>query len=287
MAPFNPELRDALQRTFQKTRRSITNVTHYTSLEGFRSIIENDQLWASNIRFLNDKREMEFGLKEAVKFLEQQEKQVTKSSTNQSAIRQAKRNILDQGIPSAYACCFCSRSDSLSQWRGYTNGGQGIAIVFEVGQLEKHFSHYNAVMAEVAYGQDATKKRLEDEFENLIKARHGDLFSDGSLTAEELEALILSLSPQFKHKGFEDEREWRLIVNEPKKSADVVFRTKDNVLVPYLKLGEKGVGLPIDRVIVGPGKDMDITLQSVELFLKSKMEYEDVEVSKSYVPFRS
>ncbi|WIE35613.1 DUF2971 domain-containing protein [Agrobacterium tumefaciens] len=230
---------------------------------------------------------MEFGLREAVTFLEQQEKQIVKSSTNHTAIRQAKKSIVDQGIPSAYACCFCSRSDSLSQWRGYTNGGQGIAIVFEVGRLEKHFADYNSVMAEVAYGQDATKKRLADEFEKLIQSRGGDLFSDGSLSADELEALILSLSPQFKHKSFEDEREWRLIVNKPKNPSDVVFRTKDNVLVPYLKLGETNVGLPIERVIVGPGKDMDITKQSIELFLRSKMEYEEVEVTKSYVPFRS
>ncbi|MBB2905816.1 hypothetical protein FHR76_002198 [Rhizobium sp. RAS22] len=287
MAPIKQELRDALKRTLQTSQRSWKPVTHYTSLEGFRSIIANDQLWASNIRFLNDKREMEFGLNEAVKFLENQEKQIEKFTSAHGVLRTAKRSIQSKGIPSAFACCFCTSKDSLSQWRGYTNGGQGVAITFEVGDLERHFSDFNAVMAEVAYGEDATKKRLNDEFEKLFLGTGGDLFSDGWPSAENLEALILTLSPQFKHKSFEDEREWRLIVNEPKKQTDLEFRTKEHVLVPYLKLGEKGVPLPIKEVIVGPGKDMDITMQSVELFLKSKMHYEDVDVSRSSVPFRS
>lgn len=286
MAPIKPELREALKKTLRNVQRTWKNVTHYTSLEGFRSIVENDQLWASNIRFLNDKAEMEFGLKEAVKFLEHQEKQIEKVTSAHGVLRRAKKNIQSKGIPSAFACCFCTDGDSLSQWRGYTNGGQGIAITFEVGRLDDHFSEYNAVMAEVAYGTDATKQRLTDEFEKLVSSSGGDLFSDGWPSAENLEALILTLSPQFKHKSFEDEREWRLIINEPKKQSDLEYRTKDNVLVPYLKLGQRGVPLPITKITVGPGKDVDITMQSVEMFLKSKMHYEDVEVSRSYVPFR-
>lgn len=278
---------EGLAKAIAATRRSIKNITHYTSIEGFRSIIENNQLWASNIRFLNDKREMDFGLEAAVAFLREQDENAGGSSVKNSAIKEASARIRARGIPSAYACCFCTRRDNLSQWRGYSTGGQGISIVFEIGKLEQHFKSYGAIIAEVAYGADATKRRLKEEFEKYVTSTSGDLFSYGTLSASDLENLILSLSPQFKHKSFEDEREWRVIVNGPQKTGDLCYRTKDNVLVPYIRLGEPNLPLPIEQVIIGPGKDMDITLQSVELFLKSKLEYEDVEVIKSTVPFRT
>lgn len=284
------KLSRGLIEALAKGRESLRTISHYTSIEGFRSIVENNQLWVSNVRFLNDKREMEYGIQEAVKFLEMQETKADNGKEKKKLFEAAKRRIRDKGIPSAYACCFCEQNDSLGQWRGYTGGGQGIAIEFNAQNLLKHFQTSNAMLAKVMYGQDATRKVLQEELDKFV---HGnvshDLFADilGDNSSERLETLILTLAPRFKHKSFEDEREWRLIVNNPPAKSRIEYRSKDNVLVPFLKLGDKRRPLPITRVRVGPGKDMDITAQSIELFLQSQYEYEGVEVVKSSVPFRA
>jgi hypothetical protein len=87
--------------------------------------------------------------------------------------------------------------------------------------------------------------------------------------SEAIEDLLLSLCPQFKHKSFEDEREWRAIAQKPSDGSNVDFRTKDNVLVPFLRLGVRDKKLPIVSVTIGPGKDMDLTRRSVDNYLAS------------------
>ncbi|MBV7518928.1 DUF2971 domain-containing protein [Ensifer sp. ENS12] len=281
-------IREKLQEAFQRGVESLRTITHYTTLEGFRSIITNNQLWVSNIRFLNDRREMDHGLSEATKFLD--ERASSKGMSDDTRLFAAvKKRIKDSGIPSAYACCFCEQNDSLGQWRGYTGGTQGIAIEFYASGLRQQFKASNATLQKVIYGQDETRRVLEQEVDSLFNQINGDLFADvpGDDRLERFETLLLQLAPRFKHKSFEDEREWRLIISEPARQTQIEYRTKDNVLVPYIKLGTPNVPLPINRIRIGPGKDMDITLQSVELFLRAQLEYDDVDVVKSAVPFRT
>jgi hypothetical protein len=38
------------------------SLTHYTDLRGMMGIIESKQIWASNVSFLNDRRELLHGL---------------------------------------------------------------------------------------------------------------------------------------------------------------------------------------------------------------------------------
>lgn len=288
MAKLPPEVIRMLSEA--RSSLSLKTITHYTSLEGFRSIIADSQVWVSNIRFLNDKREMDYGIREAVKFLEQLEKSTGTDDARKKLFAAAKRRINAHGIPDAFACCFCEHGDSLGQWRGYSNGTQGVAIDFQAEDLRRHFLPYGIELAKVVYGQDETRRELQERLEKFISTNEGnkDLFRDlVDQQSEALEDLIISLAPRFKHKSFEDEREWRIIVKTPLQAVTVEYRTRDNVLVPFIKLGSSNLALPIEAVRVGPGKDMDITKQSVEMFLKSTEHYEGVIVEKSNVPFRT
>ncbi|WP_162251060.1 DUF2971 domain-containing protein [Ensifer sp. Root423] len=281
-------IRAKLQEAFQRGLESLRTITHYTTLEGFRSIVANNQLWVSNIRFLNDKKEMDYGLSEATRFLDERASS-SRMTDDTKLFAAVKKRIKDRGIPSAYACCFCEQADSLGQWRGYTGGTQGIAIEFYASRLRQQFKASNATLQKVIYGQDQTRKVLQQEVDNLFNQINGDLFADvlGDDRLERFETLLLQLAPRFKHKSFEDEREWRLIISDPARETNIEYRTRDNVLVPYIKLGSPSVPLPISRIRIGPGKDMDITLQSVELFLRAQLEHDEVEVVKSAVPFRT
>ncbi len=260
-------------------------VAHYTSLEGFRSIITNNELWASNIRFLNDRREMDYGIDEVLQFLEQNDEKADRETAELFA---AVKGRLKTNIPEIYACCFCEHNDSLGQWRGYTGGGQGIAIEFNNRALDDHFEieFERLGLYKVIYGEREAKIFLRNEIRNI--SRHRSMFEFQEPTMEDgLLKRLLRLAPQIKHDAFQEEREWRLIVNRPRDPNKIAFRTRDNVLVPYVKLGEKDKPLPIGRVIIGPGKDMDLTEQSVRMFLGMQPHYLGVKVEKSAVPFRT
>ena len=91
------------------------------------------------------------------------------------------------------------------------------------------------------------------------------------------------LIPRFKHSGFEDEREWRLVVQHEKVRSTVSFRANRNVLVPYINLGTSP--LPLKYIRVGPGANLDLTERSIAVFLKAKGYA--VPVKRSRVPFRA
>jgi hypothetical protein len=95
---------------------------------------------------------------------------------------------------------------------------------------------------------------------------------------------ITSLSTRCKHRGFEEEREVRLIVSEPsaaigpdpEKTSNLPYRVVRNYIrggatVPCIHLFEdqKLKTLPINRVIVGPHPDKRERGKAVKLLLQS------------------
>jgi hypothetical protein len=90
-------------------------------------------------------------------------------------------------------------------------------------------------------------------------------------------------SSRFKHSGFEDEREWRLVVQHETVRSTVSFRANRNVLVPYINLGTSP--LPLKYVRIGPGAGLDLTERSIAVSLEAKGY--NVPVKRSRVPFRA
>jgi hypothetical protein len=277
----------ALRETFTPTP---PRLAHYTHLDAFRQIVEKSTLFASNIRFLNDRQEMEYGLGEATKFLDTTIEE-DDGSKRKKAVLRAVKNKLAKSIPQAYACCFCEDSDSLGQWRGYTNNTQGVAIEFDSTELTHHFDAVNSTLQKVIYGEGETRSMLRNHLKSALVDLDGQfeelLGVDDAEAAESIKSLLLGLAPRFKHKSFKDEQEWRMLVTKPTDLQNIQFRTRDNVLVPYIILGDVKKPLPIKRIVIGPGKDMDITLQSVKGFMDRQWQYKNVEIEKSSVPFRT
>lgn len=283
--------RGAVNAIFSKLGETKTQTTlsHYTGLEGLRCILKYNKLWASNIRFLNDSKEMIYGLTEAVRFLKAQT-ELFKDSQSTRLFADIQKRLLTEAIPDAFACCFCERRDMLGQWRGYGGVGQNVSIEFDLWELDALVGVHNARIAKVTYGQDQARLTLHARFNQLVMSNisSGDLFKrPDDEKHEALKELILSLAPQFKHKTFEDEREWRAIIQRPSDGSNVEFRTRDNMLVPYLELGQLDKKLPVVSITVGPGKDMDLTKKSIENYLNTLPFYKDVPVKKSFVPFRT
>jgi hypothetical protein len=280
----------ALTITAGRSPKAPPRLTHYTTLAGLFGIVENGQLWASNVLFLNDSRELQHGLEATLSALKVFYDDATYLSWHSALTAAARELELGSVIPNTYVTCLSEDADSLSQWRAYGGEVQGIAITFQRAALERALSPKRARLHRVIYGDFSTTKKMTaalkrelatlDEMEDLI----------GSSTESEKERAALNmmcgLLPQFKHWGFHDEREYRFIIQHDTLTDEVCFRVQRNVLVPYVKLGSASSKLPIKVITIGPGKDQALTERSVRIYL-DRHGYSGVEIKTSAVPFRT
>lgn len=253
-------------------------------------IVGSGKIWASNVSFLNDNRELSHGVDASVEAI----KILTKKSENarwNAPLRDVAERLRDKKIPHTFAACFCEKTDSLSQWRGYGGATQGVAIIFRRKALETLFAKQQAKLFRVIYCDLSAPKRMRDAVEKELVGLDEINELLGATTPEEMRndayRAVCRLLPQFKHWGFRDESELRFVVQQSKLTDAVHFRADSNLLVPYLELGSGTPNsLPIAEIVIGPGKHPDLTAQSVRQF-SDRSDYPDVDISVSTVPFRT
>ena len=282
---------------------------HYTSAGGLVEILQSNQIWATNLEFMNDFREVKYA-KELLMHLVRRER---KAARHKFAVRfledTAGRLYSFTDVFGFYAISFCADGgDRLSQWRAYAGEGTGYSIWFRTAELIEAIGKYRSdqgseqmELIQVVYRRDQQEAIVEDAIRKVCQYIQGHLAKTDPQTAgKALEALpdllCVHLFPylfSFKAVGFEEEREWRLVTwistaLEPKK---VKFRPSANFTIPYLSLdlsskrrGEEGT-LPISRIIQGPRVEAEVGMKSLEI-LKRKYGYADTEVVASTIPFR-
>ena len=216
-----------------------------------------------------------------------------------------------------YITSFSTTTDSnvakhglLSQWRSYGQDG-GYAISFDTLGMDAllraeaaEWGH-DLIGGDVVYS-NATDDELIGEFgDQLAVIRDGVLGilqgKTGGIAIENVYPALLMCACRYKHWGFHEEREVRVISALPA-SKDVLdqmnarglklkprnYRTKSGTPVPYIELFREITNpptrcLPIKRIIVGPHSSGANRRQAVELLLdQHKIR---VEVTESAIPY--
>ena len=109
-----------------KEQPKLNTIYHYTNLNNFISIIENQALYCTNTSFLNDKREYKYGVDLLLSRID-----ILKNNGFNSDILDMLVKHIDLIFKSErYVTCFSKNGDLLSQWRAYANNGKGISIGF-------------------------------------------------------------------------------------------------------------------------------------------------------------
>ena len=314
---------------------------HYTSVAGLFGILESQSLRATHSAFQNDSTEislffkwrlaklLESGIRaelaadpelqvlpEFAKTPHEADEAVTRYATEMAdAIRRTSSRLHQP-----YLTCFSAPANKrvesdglLSQWRGYGKDG-GYALVFDAKRLEEHlviegasFWYEHAHWGNVHYHQDDS---------DLVNAEPEILKAEDALrevirryirnpVATELESTfepVAILSCLYKHWGFHEEREVRIVailpgeelvqegrrVGEARPVRQPKTFVRNGTPVPYLDLfsqESKGapIHLPILRVIIGPHPQSELRHQAVKLFLRTKGI--DAEVLISQIPY--
>ncbi|MDV6265071.1 DUF2971 domain-containing protein [Rhodococcus globerulus] len=317
------------------TKSDPDTLYHYTDANSLMSILRTQTLWATDAIYLNDSREIRYGIKKFKKVLLSYQPVDELNGMDSTAVGKAlaqinsiESSLHDGNARRVYVTCFSAKSDSLSQWRGYGSSGGGFAIGFDrnlLGDLSYKIESENDPLKilhlPISAEAEATDSHIVDPFDIDIfnsksiigrqttaaafpvgyGSKKAKLICDElveSIVEQEANASYMGQWPQLftssialwkmclvKHKAFEDEREWRLVMADFVQKPIPEFRSSATLgVVPYIVLN-----LPkkaIKSIVVGPGRHAKLRAESVKQLL-TQLGISDVEVINSEVPFRS
>ena len=295
-------------------------IFHYTTAAGLLGIVKSNRLWASDLLYMNDSTEVEYGRQLIIQVAAETAAEA-KCPMAQMLCKSIDTVLYPIGITEGgfYAACFCEEGDLLSQWRGYSGGVGGYSLGFRVRDLRRfHEStpERRFVLRPVVY--DPTEQRaLIRAFLLDIDAALAELL-DGALAAKEqdvhtiayvtIQRQMLECMLIMKNPAFKEEREWRLILyrsgysREPEATVD--YRPTRSFIVPYVALDVTPMGpevldhvpahaqadaraynrVPLSTVVVGPSAHPQAAVAAIRTMLHDL--HMNAEVINSRIPIR-
>jgi hypothetical protein len=271
---------------------------HYTSQSGLRGIIENQCIWATDVRYLNDSTEFSYAIKLASKLLK--EKGIDDENDLSEVI-----SLLTSSEPGpVFAASFSTASDQLSQWRGYCPDTGGFMLGFDISEIQRLAKNQGFQLEECIYCKNKQKAALNKVIDGTLQFIASNWSTTNARSGIDLDAVmktggkmrlafaldLMHLAPTLKHPSFYEEREKRLIaIAEPLWQREVKFREGKSMIVPYIKFKlinkKNGESLPIKEIMVGPTPHTELSMLSVRQLLKNN-KISSCAVIHSEIPYR-
>lgn len=319
----------------KKLQSDNQEVVHYTGASGLQGILTSKTIWTTHTSFLNDTEEVVGFFSQVLPVILRPvyERYVAESEYLQQCVQDSRRlgiDLLDhdlkkfvQGFKEAqvratdhYVVSFCTTSDAwvsqhglLSQWRGYGRDG-GYAIVFDrerlgalLEQEAKMYHEEGLFLGDVQYhlaeNISVDDKEVQEDIGKIAEGFNEHLLTANIQKVYPVFESIARLSIFCKHRGFEEEREVRIVITEssielgqdlerpddkPYRRTHVYLRNGAAVPCIHLFEDQKLKALPIRRIIVGPHPDKLERKKAVEILLHDQCI--DADVSVSETPFR-
>jgi len=173
-------------------------------------------LWASNIRGLNDEKEVghaEDVLKHALEnWLFQ------RGVRDQPEVRMVISRLDNLGSKILGHCVasFSEDGDVLSQWRAYGDNGKGISIGFLSTLLEADGKTANFTLAKCLYDREQQYAICSRFWQTILEGIEAKSLIENvpREILEKVETFLYTVGIFLKHPAFVDEREWRLVSSE-------------------------------------------------------------------------
>lgn len=219
-------------------------VYHYTNGSAFLGIVQNKELWASHIRFQNDKTEAIYSLGILREVLEEEKEIFVQKGFDIEKILSFTSSFT--GL-ATFTLSFSGKKDDLNQWRSYANTTPSYCIGFSTALLRQIIienkkekvsdvkSITETLFAKCIYKRDIQKSIIENIINHVMKTE----IVKGKYIEEGIAGLImqdfLPISAFFKHPSFEEEDEYRLMFS-PVKNDKINIRIGKNGFIPYVKV---------------------------------------------------
>lgn len=266
---------------------------HYTDQHGVLGIAQSGLMWASHVRYLNDRTEFDHAIATADALASARLAQATDDATR-GELKLIRSAIAEAGINICVAS-WSSVDDDLSQWRAYGGNGTGYALAVAGSVLRDMARRQSFYLARCVY-DSAEQERLLGELidttlaENLAhRGKTGSFVPDrpgGDMTYR-----MNRYGSLFKNPKFESEHEWR-VVSMPLSRERVEYRVRAgrSTMIPYFEfslLREDG-RFAIEEACVGPCIDGENAKKALEdVLAKATGHYARPIVRTSCVPYRN
>lgn len=263
---------------------------HYTSQMGLKGILESGELWASDIRYLNDASEFTHALDLATEALQQRAKSDIPERERVFIIRLLDRTEREKELKSSseFAASLTADGDLLSQWLSYCSGGGGYAIGFDREKLEVSIEQQFFKIDACEYDREAQMGRIDGIIDSSMNAfrewlSKTDLIDDtdepkllakalawlakksiAGMTGVSFWSELAHLAPVFKHPSFRAEGEWRVMPESGggifKRGIEHMMEEKDfhyesKPVVPRFRTGRHSMVPYIPVSLVADGDD--------------------------------
>lgn len=242
-------------------------VYHYCSLESAYHIIRSGIIFSSDLSYMNDSDELQFGINIMIdalnaiickKNINKDYKQWIRSflSMNEHSLRS---NLEDESV---YITCFSKKADDLNQWRAYGNNGFGLCLKFDFKVLLYDPLTEDYTQGPVIYlnkRDHSNDKNWKDVVSDIQKYFY-NLWKESKDNTKSLYD-VLEMIPDrlkigirfYKNDDFKEEGEYRL-VSMNSKDRIVKTRPGKECLIPYIEMpleNEKKESA-LKGIIIGP-----------------------------------
>ncbi|WP_082497552.1 DUF2971 domain-containing protein [Pseudorhodoferax sp. Leaf267] len=280
-----------------------SQLVHYTNLKGLAGIVESGGFWLSDSRFLNDSDEYLNGSKLAIDLL-LNIKSRPRYKNFENVLRSVIEKLKKPAKETYFVCSFTDLPDSLEQWRGYGNGPDAAAIVFNLEGIGRKTFTAMPIMApqKVIYNDSVKKLKLLRVIAKFSIEFRKDIFFKYQIDEDDwAEALANALAGEFiifKGEEFSAEQEIRLVAvaSHLHHFEGIKHRVGGNSIIPYVNTAdlrrsnnatEEGKEkLPIVEIRIGPNANRAVTLLSTKIFMEN-CGYQGVTIKPSASTYRS
>ncbi|KZL01086.1 MULTISPECIES: DUF2971 domain-containing protein [unclassified Pseudovibrio] len=311
---------DFLQRQLMTAHPFAINnhsIYHYTNSDGLLGIIQNKEIWATNVKFLNDSSELTYGLN-ILKVIEQMEIENNtlfaeyKNRENEFRTRGGAQDLSDH-----YIFCASRSKGKLNQYRNYSGRDGAVCIGFRtsnlINNIKKHSGPYG-IACEIAYNEHHQEVIMQDDVAAKLSALSWliEKFESLDLIPDELISFLINYfigierhcCLRCKHSSFEEEDEVRIIFSIPRGENTLKsYRTSPYGIAPFLKLKfwqEKNLAPlakqfelqdfiddnpTVHSIDLGPNVHADLYEEAIRDLVKGELS-NPVQISSNTIPLR-
>jgi len=200
-------------------------LAHYTSLSVLENIVKNNEIWFSNPLFMNDLEELKFGINTGMAIA--RDNAEIRELLGTAARHELFVSLLDgyfqqyqsDHVFDTYVFCASEhrrddRDGLLSMWRGYGGAGKGVALIIDTSTLNLAPLPSPLILSKVYYG---TVQERRNHLEGYCR-QAAALLKPHAIADDRIYVLSNILFDRIKlfalftkHKGFEEEKEWRAV----------------------------------------------------------------------------
>lgn len=259
---------------------------YYTSTDTMRYVLTQGDIFATNIRYMNDSEEYINGLREVYQLSQKEsflEAWIKEKGYDESLLKGmqtifSKKNFEEnKRNMEYYSISFCKENDLLSQWAIYAKES-GVSIKMNFADEKYKFftkgidngtkAAWELSPQEVKYFTYDSMKDNENTYKSVAYEILDWLYKEMPYNQERKKEDWRYISTLVKRYDFYQEKECRLVFDPNNTVAPplIQYRHDKNVLKPYLDI-ECDFGWPIWEIMIGPGFNQSVVYDSVEHFL--------------------